>query len=62
MQAMTIRDCYPCRGEGIITTALWKLRCGNCNGTGVSPTWALSDGSDPHKRPPNTAEEIGETT
>jgi hypothetical protein len=49
-----IRDCYPCDGRGLIPwfgSWHYAFTCRNCNGSGVSPTWAMSDGSDPAKRP-----------
>lgn len=51
----TIRDCYPCNGTGFTVqpSTQYTYRCINCHGTGVSPTWEMSDGSDPSKRPPS---------
>lgn len=48
-----IRDCYPCDGRGFIVMASTQFRfvCNNCRGSGASPTWELSDGSDIRKRP-----------
>lgn len=48
-----IRDCYPCHGTGKVTmpSTQFTYTCNNCGGSGVSPTWAMSDGSDPSKRP-----------
>jgi DnaJ-class molecular chaperone len=48
-----IRDCYPCDGKGWWRTSSTQFtyRCNNCGGSGVSPTWEMSDGSDASKRP-----------
>lgn len=46
-----IRDCYPCYGRGFISYMEWTIECTNCRGTGVSPTWEMSDGSDLSKKP-----------
>jgi hypothetical protein len=54
-----IRDCYPCRGLGFTESMGWRYRCNNCRGTGASPTWELSDGSNPHKRPPPAEQSSG---
>ena len=46
-----ILDCYPCWGRGFTESLGWRFRCNNCHGTGISPTWELSDGSDASKKP-----------
>lgn len=55
---MALRDCYPCFGRGFVRgdSTQFVSRCGNCGGTGISPNWRLSDGSDPSKRPTSTPE------
>jgi hypothetical protein len=55
-----IRDCYPCSGSGQTESQGFKHRCNNCRGSGISPTWELSDGSEPAKRPtpPNIGEDL----
>ena len=48
---LAIRDCYPCFGTGVVTSQLqFRFVCWNCGGSGISPTWAMSDGSDASKR------------
>ncbi len=56
-----LRDCYSCFGSGTITMPWTRFQyiCSNCSGSGISPSWKLSAGSDESKRPraPNTSSE-----